>query len=372
MRRPIKYLVYITASVLVLAVFFAFGLPAILKAVLASQLSKNLHRPVTVQAVSFNPFKLCLTVQGLAIREPDNSTGFVSFDSLLVNAEIASVYEGGIDLSEVTLVNPSVRIVRTEANSYNFSDLLTGEEKKPDAQPSKPVLFSVANIRITGGTVEFDDRPKKASHWVRSLDLGLPLVSNFKHQVDVFVQPSFSATINGKPFKMTGQTKPFADSLETSADINITDLSLAKYLPYVPATLNFKMPSGRLSTRLVINYIQSAQKSAEVKVQGKLGLAELEIVSLDDKPILKLPSLTVSGIDSTINRRQVGIDEIAVEGLSLALAREKDGSISLQKLVGTDNQTGGNTRSGSAGACAGSSLDGAGQKVQICRRGCFI
>ncbi len=341
MRRPVKYLVYITAAVIVFAVFFAFGLPAILRAVLASQLSKNLHRPATVQAVSFNPFKLCLTVQGLAIREPDNSTGFVSFDLLRVNAEIASVFEGGIDLSEVTLVNPSVRIVRTEANSYNFSDLLAGEEKKPDAQPSKPVLFSVANIRITGGSVEFDDRPKKASHRVTSLDLGLPLVSNFKHQVDVFVQPSFSATINGKPFKMTGQTKPFADSLETSADINITDLSLAKYLPYVPATLNFKMPSGRLSTRLVINYIQSAKKTAEVKVQGKLGLAELEIVSLDDKPILKLPSLTVSGIDSTINRREVGIDEIAVEGLSVALAREKDGSISLQKLVGTDNQTGG-------------------------------
>ena len=76
MRRPVKYLVYITASVLVLAVFFAFGLPAILRAVLASQLTKNLHRPASVESVSFNPFKLCLTVQGLAIREPDNSHRF--------------------------------------------------------------------------------------------------------------------------------------------------------------------------------------------------------------------------------------------------------------------------------------------------------
>ena len=63
--------------------------------------------------------------------------------------------------------------------------------------------------------------------------------------------------------------------------------------------------------------------------------------ALTSKPILKLPSLAVSGIDCKINSREVGIDEIAVEGLSVALAREKDGSISLQKLVGTDNQTGG-------------------------------
>jgi uncharacterized protein involved in outer membrane biogenesis len=341
MRRPFKYLVYITASVFILAVFFAFGLPAILRAVLASQLAKNLHRPASVESVSFNPFKLCLTVQKLAVREPDNATVFVSFDLLRVNAEIASVFEGGIDLSEVSLVNPHARIVRTEANTYNFSDLLTGEGKKPEEQPSKPLLFSVANIQIAGGSVEFDDRPKKASHRITALELGLPLLSNFKQNVDIFEQPSFSATINGKPFKLTGQTKPFADSLETSAEINITDLSLAQYMPYVPATLNFKMPSGRLSTRLVINYIQSAKKTAEVKVQGKLGLAELEIISLDSKPILKLPSLSVSGIDCKISSREAGIDEISVDGLSVALAREKDGSISLQKLVGPDNQTGG-------------------------------
>ncbi|MCX5900361.1 MAG: DUF748 domain-containing protein, partial [Proteobacteria bacterium] len=176
---------------------------------------------------------------------------------------------------------------------------------------------------------------------VGDIELALPLISNFKQKVDIFAQPSFSAMVNGKPLKLTGQTKPFADSLETTLEINITDASLARVLPYVPATLNFKMPSGRLSTRLVINYVQSAKKTAEVKVQGKLGLAELEIVSLDSKPILRLPSLAVSGIDCRVNSRDVVIEEIAIDGLNVALAREKDGSISLQKLVGTDNQTGG-------------------------------
>jgi uncharacterized protein involved in outer membrane biogenesis len=127
MRRRIKYALWSGAAVIVLALFFAVGLPAILKAVLASQLAKNLHRPAAVQAVSFNPFTLCLTVQGLSVRAPDNSTGFVSFERLLVNAEISSVFKGGIVLCEVTLVKPSVHIVRTAENQYNFSDLLAGE-----------------------------------------------------------------------------------------------------------------------------------------------------------------------------------------------------------------------------------------------------
>ena len=134
---------------------------------------------------------------------------FVSFELLRVNAEIVSVFEGGIDLSEVTLVKPYVRIVRTEANSYNFSDLLPARKKSPKPQPSKPVLFSVANIRLTGGSVEFDDRPKKVVHRVTGIELGLPLISNFKQHVDVFVQPSFSATVNGKPFKPERPDKTF-------------------------------------------------------------------------------------------------------------------------------------------------------------------
>jgi len=340
MRRPIKNALWSGTAVILLALFFAFGLPAILRAVLESQLEKNLHRPAAVEEVRFNPFNLCLTVRGLAIREPDNSAVFVSFESLLVNAEIVSLFEGGIDLCEVTLVKPYARIVRTEANKYNFSDLLAGEKNKPEAQPSKPVLFSVANIRLDGGSVEFDDRPKKIVHKVTGIELGLPLLSNFKQNVDIFVQPSFSATVNGKPFSLSGQTKPFADSLETTLDVNITDVGLAKFLPYVPARLNFKMPSGRLSTRLKLQYVQSAGKTAEIKINGKLGLAELALVSLADKPLLSLPSLTVSGIACTVNSRELIIDEIVLQSLSVALAREKDGGISLQKLVGSDNETG--------------------------------
>ena len=341
MRRPVKYLVSVTAVVLFLTVFFCFGLPAILKGVLKSQIKKNLHCPSSVESISFNPFNLCLTVQGLFILEQKSDAVLVSFDLLRLNAEIVSVFEGGIDLSEVTLVKPFVRLVRTELYTYNFQNIFVGTEKKSAVKPSKPMLFSVGNIRITGGVIEFDDRPKKSVHMVTDLELNLPLISNFKHQVDNFVQPMFSATINGRPFNLTGQSKPFTDTLETSAEINITDLSLAQYLAYVPAELNFKMISGLLSTRLVLNYIQRADKKMELRVQGNLGLKELEIVSFNDNPILKLPSMEVSGINCGFNERDIVIDDIVLEGMSLAVVREKDGSISLQKMVGTDNQTSG-------------------------------
>lgn len=341
MGRRMRYAIWAGAAAAALGLFFAFGLPAILRAVLESQLEKNLHRPASVAAVRFNPFKLLLTVEGLAVRAPDNSTAFVSFERLAANVEISSLLKGGIILSEVILEKPFVRVVREEENRFNFSDLADGRGKKSAAtEPSKPVRFSVANIRLAGGSIEFDDRPKKVVHRVTGIELGLPLVSNFAQHVDVFVQPSFSATVDGRPIRLQGRTKPFADSLETTFDMHIADLSLARYLPYVPARLNFNMPSGRLSIRLKLQYVQSGRKTARMRVSGNVRLAKLTVVSLEGKPVLSLPSLAVSGVSCALSSRTLAIDEIAVQGLSLALAREKDGALSLQKLVAGDNETG--------------------------------
>jgi uncharacterized protein involved in outer membrane biogenesis len=297
MQRLFKYLIFITAAVLILALFFAFGLPPILENVLESQILKNFNRQASVESVSFNPFKLRLTVVNLSIRKQKSDALFVSFDKLQVNAEIVSIFKGGIALSEVNLIKPSVHILRTKTNEYNFSDLLSGTEKKSKTKPAKPVLFSIANIQVTDGTIEFDDLPQKTIHKITNLELKLPLISNFKHQVDIFVQPMFSASINGKLFNLKGKSKPFADSLETSAEINIIDLNLAQYLPYVPQKLNFKMPSGQLNTSLILSYIQKPKKASAVSIKGRLVLKDLEILSNDEKPILKLPSFAVSGID---------------------------------------------------------------------------
>ena len=55
----------------------------------------------------------------------------------------------------------------------------------------------------------------------------------------MFVQPSLSATINGKTFNLNGRTKPFTDSLETIFDVTISELDLAQYLAYVPGKTQF-------------------------------------------------------------------------------------------------------------------------------------
>ncbi|MEQ8204400.1 MAG: AsmA family protein, partial [Smithellaceae bacterium] len=217
-----------------LAVFFVLVsiigfliLPAVIKPVLIKKMTATLHRQVSVEKISINPYTLSLTVRGFKISEPAaSSKNFVAFEELYVNLYgVSSLFQGKLILEEVKLTRPYINIVRREGNVYNFSDLLPKGEKKPAAE-SKPFYFSLNNIQIIDGSIDFQDTPKKTSHTVRNMNLSIPAISNMEHYVKNYVEPKFSANINGRPFELKGKTKPFLDSRETVFDINISDLDI--------------------------------------------------------------------------------------------------------------------------------------------------
>src|SRR5207249_4331934 len=90
--------------------------------------------------------------------------------------------------------------------------------------------FSLNNIQLLNGRVEFDDHPKRLRHTVSEIGVAIPFISNLPDVVDVYVQPAFAAKVNGTPVALHGRTKPFKDTLETSIDLNIERLELPKYV----------------------------------------------------------------------------------------------------------------------------------------------
>ena len=129
-----------------LAVFFVLVsiigfliLPAVIKPVLIKKMTATLHRQVSVEKISINPYTLSLTVRGFKISEPVASPNpFVAFDEFYANMYgISSLFQGKLILEEVKLTKPYINIIRREGNVYNFSDLLPKDKKKP-AKETKP------------------------------------------------------------------------------------------------------------------------------------------------------------------------------------------------------------------------------------------
>ena len=242
-------------------------LPPVVKHVLLGQMSEALHRPVTIKSISINPYALSAVIEGLEIKEREGSETFVGFDSLYVNLQSSSLFRWGPVVNEIRLVNPRFRVVRLAENRYNFSDLIDEFANAP-AEPGPTPSFSLNNIQISGGVIEFDDRLVDEKHVISDIALALPFISSMAHATETFVEPHFSATINGAPLDVKGKSKPFAESMDSEFVLALDNVQLPKYFDYSPVKLPVKMESGAVDTDLALVFRQEPGKKPQLLLSG--------------------------------------------------------------------------------------------------------
>ena len=329
------------AAVLLVGLIILAGFiiaPSVLKPVLIKNIAGATHRNVALDRIKINPLTASVTIQGFRIDDPGRKEPFVSFDELYVDAGlIMSALKRGLILEEVRLVNPYVRLTRNADGTYNFSDLIP-EEKAKKEEPSKPFLFSVNNIQISGGNADFHDLPNQTDHTVRNMHLTIPFISNTQHDIKKYVEPKFSATINGHPVRASGKTMPFESSRATIFDVDLTDVDIPYYLQYVPVRLYFKMVSAALDTHLRITFMTHQDRSPDLSVTGQAELKKVIINDTEGNKLLRIPSLKVDIASLEPFVPKVHLAGIAIESPELAVKRDKKGDLNLAKLVGPDKK----------------------------------
>ncbi len=329
-----------------LIIFFAlftlfgfFGLPPIIKSILTQKLSEALHREVTIEQIKINPYVLSLTVRGFFVKDRGSSEKFASFDELYVNLQSLSALKMALVLKEIRLKQPYFNVKRMDETTYNFSDLMEKKQAKPAGKPeekSKPLMFSLNNIKIENGSIDFWDGPKQTKHTVRELNIGIPFLSNTPTHIKTYVQPAFSAKVNETPYVLQGKTKPFVDSLETTFDINIEHFDVPYYLAYFPLKLNFKIVSAYLDTQTQLSFIQYKDKGPSLTVSGNLFLKK---VALDDEkknPLFRLPLLEIGIAPSEPLKKVFHLSKISVQSPELNVQRNPKGALNIESLLPED------------------------------------
>jgi outer membrane protein OmpA-like peptidoglycan-associated protein len=251
-------------------------LPALLRPVVERKIGEALHRKTTLKGLSLNPFALSVTLNGLDVKDRDGTSPFISFESLYVNAEAVSIFRGGPVLSAITLVKPSVSLVRNLDGTYGVQDLVE-QFSKPRPKDDKPLRFALNNIRLLDGRIDFDDRPKRTKHTVRDLEIGIPFLSNIPSKVQITTQPVFRAKVNGAPFDLAGRTKPFSETRETTLHLNLSDVDIPFYLAYVPVDIPSKVMSARLDAKLVLTFRQPLDAPPALVVSGTAALRKVAV-----------------------------------------------------------------------------------------------
>ena len=328
--RTRKIAIWLVAIVVAIGVLGALVAPPLLRGKLASALTDKLHRTVTIEQIRINPYAMTATIRGFLIKERQSTATAVSFDEIYVNLEMESLFRLAPVLKEIRLVKPYINLVRNENGSYNFTDLID----EFMAGPSGPTpRFSLNNIQIIDGKIDFDDRPEQSKHAISNLKIGVPFISSLPSFVDIKVQPDFYALVDNAPLKIGGEAKPFKDTRESNFHFNLDNVQLPKYVEYSPVKLNFTMPSGQLNAKLTVGFRSFKDKPAALAISGNLGLKDLVLQQDGNTPLIKLPSfdLVIDSYEVFANR--AALKMIKATGTELHLTRDRNGDLNLTSLV---------------------------------------
>ncbi|MEN6318511.1 MAG: DUF748 domain-containing protein [Syntrophaceae bacterium] len=333
MGRFKKWIIGAAVFFVLITVIGFFVAPSILKPYLLKTLSNTLNRQLSLSDIGFNPFTLTLTLKGFEIKEPKSDQTFVSLEELVVNLDIRSVFKRAPVIEEFIIRKPYAHLVRNKDKTYNFSDLLALIKDEPKDEKKEPFLFSVNNIVIENGGIDFVDGPVGTAHTIRNMHIAVPFISNIPEYVDTLVQPRFTATINGDPYSLEGKTKIFKDSRETTFHITIENMDIPFYLAYIPHDLNISVPSGKLDVRSTITFSIASDRHPILSVEGNAALRDFILQDRKKNTVAGLKRLDVVMTALEPLQSKFHFAKIAIESPEVNVRRGKSGAINLLNLV---------------------------------------
>ncbi|HSQ14746.1 MAG TPA: DUF748 domain-containing protein, partial [Candidatus Binatia bacterium] len=239
---------------------------------------------------------------------------------------------GGPVFSDIRLSKPFVNISRRPDGTYNFTDLIDEFTKKSSVE-SKPIKYSFNNIQIAGGSIDFDDGPKKTHHSVRGIRIAVPFISNLRYYVDRYVEPAFAAVVNGKEVSLKGRSKPFSESRESAFDINISDLDIPHYLEYVPVQREYEIPSAFLDVKAVVSFAQNKDKPPTLRAEGEVILKGIRITGKDKSPMARLPMVKATIFPSDLIARDFHLASLLVQDPEIDVSRDRNGKLNILTLI---------------------------------------
>lgn len=364
-----------------------FWLPGYAKSQLEIYLSDYLQRPVTVASIELKPHTLELTVQGFRIDEKMDTAEarpvLFSFNKLHIGVSFESLKQRAPVVTSITLSEPQLRLVRENKDRLNISDILERFQQpsdKEDTESDRSIPFSISNIAIQGGRVEFIDQHENTTHTIGEINLDIPVAANINETQDNWIEPRFSAKINDAPFSIGGKLRLFTAVREAAITVKLDNANLTHYSRYIALPKGIHLLSGSYDGDLHLSFAQQLDEAPEISITGTTSLHHLAIknnaVAAPYQASLKKLHIALSSVDPggkkpariklhidqalltregekesalsfaklaipdiTINSatQKIGLGAIALDGFSTTLRRDAQGNLDLSKLFSSTN-----------------------------------
>ena len=323
-------------SALLLAAYAAAGfflVPHVARSQIEAAVAETLERRIQIGEIRFNPFTLAATIIDLKLTEADGAP-LVSFRSLYVNAELASLWRRGVVFKEIDLDAPDIEVIVAPDGSLNLARLAppaAPAQDKPKTDEA-PLRVHIGRFSVEDGRIGVQDRSLAQPFSVAFTPIRFSL-RDFRTDVGHSNEYSFTTSSRiGARLEWSGAFT--VQPLGSSGTFSVADLRLAALDDYLEDKLPAEMVSGSLqfrgSYKFELNPLSLEVALPSIGVRD-LVLAERGVAATAPAA---LPEIDVQDVVLSLGKRAVGVRRVDVRGARIELVRERDGGINLARLGG--------------------------------------
>lgn len=286
-------------------------------------------RKLSLEGLSFNPINGHLTLLDFVFYEKDDTTVFVSFDTLFINLTIYKLLSSEIHADEIKLSHPIAHILLHE-EQFNFDDLIPEKDTTQIAEKSKnDTKYTLNNILIKRGFIDYEHIEMNAQHVIKELNLEIPGISWGEDKADAGLL--FSLEKGGTfqtDFHFDKSTNLFNWNLE------VLDLHLSNTLPYVQKFAKVKNIEGDMDG--YISVFGSLDSINAANFVTRVSINDLKLIDELDSKFLGFNKLEILSDTLNAERLNFNLDSVTLESPHIIYTLDKDSISNFDKILIAD------------------------------------
>ena len=316
------------AAVLVLAYTLAGFLlvPWAAKRELPRYADEQLHRSARVGNIEFNPYTLTLRVRDFALVEKDGRP-MLGLREAFVDLEWRSLVRRGWMLSELRLVEPSVRFEISREGQFNLAVL--APKPSGDAAQSGPPRFAIGHLAIDNGSIDFEDRREDYKNRLERLSFELSSLSTLAS--DKGSHELAAQTMNGALLRWKGELA--LAPLAATGTLVFENGLLPQLNPYLDDYVAANITSGQVSLELHYRFALAAGKPQLNIHDTKFTLQELALTASGaTTPFAKVGEIAADGVTFDLQALRASAQALRVANVTLDAKRDAAGELDLMRI----------------------------------------
>lgn len=304
--------------------------------------TQALGRAVTLQQVQLSLRPLGVTLQGLSVgpaagavagagAAPVGPTAppLLQVQRLAVELDAWSLWRGEPVITRLEVDDPRLQVARSAAGAWSLDDLRQRLQPRADAtsSPGTGPVFTVQNVSLKGGRWNLDDQLLQQRHEVAELRLDVPWFSTRAEDAGREVQARLSLRLNGAALNLQAQALPMRPQPSVQARLQVTDLGLAPWWPWLPADLPLQPRGGQLDADLTLAAAQEAGGPWSLALSGTTAVQSLQWVNAAGAPMASWDRLEVGLKEVRPLQQFVQLSEVRLQGAQVHVRRDARGQL---------------------------------------------